>query len=164
MSGEPPELPATLLAEIYRHARETFPNECCGYVLGSGNGAEWVRCENLQDRYHAADPETYPRTAATAYTFGGKDLLRLARSLDSDKPATVVYHSHVRVGAYFSEEDARAATSAGWPVDYLVVDCQEHEVREARLFRRRSDVPAEANTPDAYVEIARYVGDGAKLA
>ena len=162
MSGEAaPELPQSLLAEIYRHAREQFPNECCGFVLGQGNHAEWVPCENMQDRYHAADPETYPRTSATAYTFGGKDLLRLARSLDSDKPATVVVHSHVRVGSYFSDEDARAATSAGWPVDYLVVDCQQHEVREARLFRRRTDVSSESNTPDAYAEIARYVGDGA---
>lgn len=151
MSGDTPELPASVLAAIYRHARVEFPNECCGFVLGSGEAAEFVACENMQDRYHAADPETYPRTAATAYTFGGKDLRRLAESLDSDKPATIVYHSHPRVGAYFSAEDARAASSAGWPVDYLVVDCQETEVREARLFRRRED---------EYIEIGRYPGDG----
>jgi proteasome lid subunit RPN8/RPN11 len=156
-SGEVPAIPAAVLAGIYRHARAEFPNECCGFVLGHGESAELVVCENVQDRYHAVDPETYPRTAATAYTFGGKDLRRLAASLDSNKPATVVYHSHPRVGAYFSAEDARAASSAGWPVDYLVVDCQEHEVREARLFRQLLRGEGESAEFD---EIARYDGDG----
>jgi proteasome lid subunit RPN8/RPN11 len=156
MSGEPvPAIPSEVLAGIYRHARAEFPNECCGFVLGAGETAELVVCENMQDRYHAVDPDTYPRTAATAYTFGGKDLRRLADSLDSDKPATIVYHSHPRVGAYFSAEDARAASSAGWRVDYLVVDCQEHEVREARLFRRTGE-------SDEFAEIARYDGDGGR--
>jgi proteasome lid subunit RPN8/RPN11 len=89
---------------------------------------------------------------ARTYRIGGKDLRRLAASLDSDKAATIVYHSHPRVGAYFSAQDASAASSAGWPVDYLVVDCQEHEVREARLYRGREHAE--------YVEIARYPGDG----
>jgi proteasome lid subunit RPN8/RPN11 len=152
MSGDEP-LPRALLEAIYRHARATFPKECCGYVLGRGAEAQHVECENWQDRYHAADPETYPRTSETAYTFGGKDLRRLAESLDSDRPATIVYHSHPRVGAYFSAEDTRAALAAGWPVDYLVVDCQEHEVPEAILYRKDSE-RAE------YVEVARFAGDG----
>jgi proteasome lid subunit RPN8/RPN11 len=157
MSGEnttTPQLPRALIETIYRHARATFPNECCGFVLGSGAGAQLIECENLQDRYHAVDPDTYPRTAATAYTFGGKHLRMLADSFDSDTPTTVVYHSHPRVGAYFSGEDTRAALSAGWPVDYLVVDCQELEIREAVLFRKHA-------TEAEFVEIARY--DGAKI-
>lgn len=151
MSGEIPALPRPLLEAIYRHARATFPKECCGFVIGSGEAAELVECENWQDRYHAVDPETYPRTAETAYTFGGKDLRRLAESLDSDRPATIVYHSHPRVGAYFSAEDSKAALSAGWPVDYLVVDCQEDGVPVAVLFRKREGL-------DEYVEVARYPG------
>ncbi|PRQ03977.1 Mov34/MPN/PAD-1 family protein [Enhygromyxa salina] len=156
MSGDAavPQLPAAVLHAIYRHARAVFPSECCGFVIGSGEGAQLIECENMQDRYHAVDPETYPRTAATAYTFGGKHLQMLADSLDSDAPATIVYHSHPRVGAYFSAEDARAALGAGWPVDYLVVDCQDHEIREALLFRKHP-------TDEAFVEIARF--DGAKI-
>ena len=150
MSGEIPELTAQLLEAIYRQARAEFPNECCGFVLGSGEAGELVACANVQDRYHQLDPLTYPRTAATAYTFGGKDLRRLADSFDSAKAATIVYHSHPRVGAYFSEEDARAADSAGWPVDYLVVDCQDDRIGEALLFRRRG--------PGSYEQIARYEG------
>lgn len=152
MSGDlPGDLPRELLEAIYRHARASFPKECCGFVLGRGEQAELVECENWQDRYHAIDPETYPRTAETAYTFGGKDLHRLADSLDSDRPATIVYHSHPRVGAYFSDEDTRAALAAGWPVDYLVVDCQEDHVREAVLYRKHAE-------QDEFVEIARFPG------
>lgn len=149
-SGAPTIAPEQLEA-IYRQARAEFPKECCGFILGAPGSAEaeLVQCENWQDRYHAVDPETYPRTAETAYTFGGKDLRRLADSLDSDTPASVVYHSHPRVGAYFSAEDTRAALSAGWPVDYLVVDCQEERIVEALMFRRQGD---------EFVEIARYEG------
>jgi proteasome lid subunit RPN8/RPN11 len=151
MSGDAAELPRALLEAIFRHARSTFPNECCGFVLGWGSAAEHVECENWQDRYHAIDPETFPRTAETAYTFGGKDLRRLAESLDSERPATIVYHSHPRVGAYFSAEDSKAALAAGWPVDYLVVDCQEHGVREAVLFRRHLE-------REEFIEVARFPG------
>ncbi len=150
MPGEP-ALTAEQLALIYRHARQEFPRECCGFVLGHGPSAEIVACENQQDRYHAVDPEAYPRTSANAYMFGAKDVLRLDRSLGSDRPATIVYHSHPRVGAYFSAEDARAALASSWPVDYLVVDCRDPDqgIGEAKLFRREGE---------AFVEIERFAG------
>lgn len=151
MSGEP-ALTREQLEIIYRHARAEHPKECCGFVLGRGTSAEVVACENQQDRYHAVDPETYPRTSADAYMFGAKDVLRLDRSLASEQPATIVYHSHPRVGAYFSAEDARAALASGWPVDHLVVDCQDDVIGRALLFRR---------VGDEFVEVACF--DGAAL-
>ena len=160
MSGEPAttsgpgtelDIDSALLEAIYRQARSEFPKECCGFILGRGAEAELVQCQNQQDRYHAVDPETYPRTAETAYTFGFKDLRRFNDSLETDKPATIIYHSHPRVGAYFSDEDTRAALSAGWAVDYLVVDVQDDTIREALLFRKHAD-------EDRYVEIARFPG------
>lgn len=150
MSESDFELPAELLARIYAQARAEFPGECCGYLRGRGAGARLHPCVNYMDRLHAMDPETYPRTSANGYNFGGKQLIEFTRAFDSDDPPTVVYHSHPRVGAYFSAEDAAAALSAGYPVDYLVVDAQETEVRGAVLFRR---------VGDAYVEVARYPGE-----
>ena len=138
MSGnasEPtPRISDEHLAAIYRQARAEFPRECCGYILGEGPEAQLVPCENRQDKLHALDPELHPRTSETGYDIGGRELLRLLRSIDGPQPASIVYHSHPRVGAYFSEEDTRAAIAAGWPVDYLVIDVQEHEVVEAVLF------------------------------
>jgi proteasome lid subunit RPN8/RPN11 len=137
------------LRAIYEQARAEFPKECCGYFLGRGDDALLVPCKNRQDQLHALDPEEHPRTAENGYNIGGKELLTLTRSLESDRPVSIIYHSHPRVGAYFSEEDTRAALASGYPVDYLVVDVQEHEVREAKLFRREGE---------GYTEIARFEG------
>jgi proteasome lid subunit RPN8/RPN11 len=112
---------------------------------------ERVACENRQDKLHQLDPEAHPRTAENGYNIGGRQLLDLVRSFEGDRPATVIYHSHPRVGAYFSQEDTRAALAAGYPVDYLVVDVQEDRVRESVLFRLQG--------PE-YGEIGRFPGDG----
>lgn len=148
MSGDPMISPEHLQA-IYRQARAEFPRECCGYLVGEGSDAELVPCTNRQDQLHALDPDAFPRTAENGYNIGGKELLQLTRSLDGERPARIVYHSHPRVGAYFSEEDTRAAIAADWPVDYLVIDVQEHEVVEAVLFRRQGE---------RYERIARFEG------
>ncbi len=150
------DLSPELLATIYAQANVEFPKECCGYVLGHPDNAVAVPCRNRQDQLHALDPDVYPRTAETAYNIGGRELLDLVRSFESDQPATIIYHSHPRVGAYFSEEDQRAALSAGYPVDYLVIDVQADGVREAVLFRRSDSVDHNGPT---YREIARYPGD-----
>lgn len=138
MSGEP-TVSAEHLHEIYAQARAEFPKECCGYILGTGESAKLVQCSNRQDQLHALDPEAHPRTAENAYNIGGRELLDLVRSFESDTPVSIIYHSHPRVGAYFSEEDTNAAIAAGYPVDYLVIDAQEDEIVEAVLFRREGD-------------------------
>jgi|SRR5690606_3755314 len=148
MSGKP-TISAAHLDAIYRQARAEFPKECCGYILGAGETAILVPCKNRQDQLHALDPVEHPRTAENGYNIGGRELLQLTRSFESDTPATIIYHSHPRVGAYFSDEDTRAAIAAGYPVDYLVVDAQDDEIREAKLFRRHGDV---------FVEIERFAG------
>ncbi len=144
MSGEPTLSREQLLA-IYRQARAEFPRECCGYIRGD----EVIACRNRQDQLHALDPEVHPRTAENGYNIGGRELLDLTRSFETDTPVRIIYHSHPRVGAYFSEEDTRAAIAAGYPVDYLVVDVQDDEIKEAKLFRQQGDT---------FVEIERFEG------
>jgi proteasome lid subunit RPN8/RPN11 len=139
MSGDGPSLPREALLDIYAHARAEFPNECCGYIYGVGDEVEVVRCKNRQDQLHALDPETHPRTSANAYNIGGRELLNLVKSFGTDRPVTIIYHSHPRVGAYFSKEDAAAARGAGYPVLYLVVDAQDDHIVEAKLFEGRND-------------------------
>lgn len=148
MSGSPRISPAHVEA-IYRQSRAEFPKECCGFIVGEGDDAELVACDNRQDKLHALDPVEHPRTAENGYNIGGKQLLQLVRSFESDRPAKIIYHSHPRVGAYFSEEDTRAAISAGYPCDYLVVDVQERGIVCAKLFRRDGE---------RYVEIAAFDG------
>jgi adenylyltransferase/sulfurtransferase len=144
MSGE---LPRTVLDAIYAHARAGYPEEICGFVIAEN---EVLRCENRQNALHAEDPAHFPRDARTAYNLGAKDLFFLDRSLRSERPVTVIYHSHVDVGAYFSDEDARAATFDGeplYPVDYLVVDVRADGVHGAARFRFADG---------RFVEVARH--------
>jgi proteasome lid subunit RPN8/RPN11 len=130
------------LAAIYAHAREGAGREVCGFVLrGGGLPDEARRCENRQDALHAEDPERFPRDSRTAYNLGPRDLLFLDKSLTSKdgRRVEVIYHSHVDVGAYFSDEDVRAALFDGeplYPVDYLVVDAKsDGTIGGAKLFR-----------------------------
>ena len=159
MSGKPSgvEIPPDVLEEIYRQAREAFPGECCGWLTGArdGSAVTTVRpCVNAQAS--GTHPTAPDRGAETAYVFAGADLLALNRSLDSDAPARVIYHSHPNGRAYFSDTDRDVALSPwgdgpAYPVQQLVVGINSHRVVEAALF-------AWSDEDDGFVEIARYEG------
>ncbi len=140
MSGSAVAIPRAVLDAVYAHAREGYPEEVCGFIVGASEASlsEARRCENRQNALHAEDPVTFPRDARTAYNLGARDIMFLDKSQKSERPVRVIYHSHVDVGAYFSAEDERAAAPDGellYPVDYLVVDVQKDGVRGAKLFR-----------------------------
>lgn len=157
-----PALASQVLAEIYAHARATYPEECCGFLIGAREETladEVRRCVNEQNRYHALDPERFPRTARTAYYLGGKDLRFLAQSLDTPRPVKIIYHSHIDVGSYFSAEDIRAALGREpdataeplYAVDYIVIDVRAEHVGGAKMFRWDS-------VHKAFVQVAEYAG------
>ena len=126
---------ANALELVYQHARECYPSECCGFIRQSG--AVHI-AENTQDFMHAQDPISNPRTSAEAYTFSVRDLLTLERSFSTADPATVIYHSHPDVGAYFSKKDIEDALYKGlqkYDVDHLVIDVRKEGTKGARLFR-----------------------------
>jgi len=134
LAGEPP-LGLVLLEDIYRHAAEAYPNECCGFVRSSG---EIHRAVNHQDALHAQDPACWPQSAREAYSLAPDDLYSLGMSFFSDAPAIVVYHSHPDCGAYFSAKDIADALHGGRPVydvDHLVIDVRRGRARGAKLYR-----------------------------
>jgi proteasome lid subunit RPN8/RPN11 len=152
-----------VLREIYAHARQTYPEECCGFLIGPRDTAEVdeVRpCENQQNRYHALDPAHFPRTAREAYYLGGKDLRFLVESVASPRPVKIIYHSHPDVGAYFSAEDTRAALGREpddtaeplYPVDHIVIDAQVDHIAGAKMFRWS---PAQ----HTFIQIAAYANE-----
>ena len=155
---EAPRLTAEVLAAAYAEARRCYPEEACGLLLGPAEAplCDEVRvCQNQQNALHQRDPRTFPRDARTAYALGAADLRLLDASLSGARPVKVVFHSHVEVGAYFSEEDQRAALFEGepvYPVDYLVIDCAAAGVRGAKLFRF---------VDGGFQEIAAYAGQAA---
>jgi proteasome lid subunit RPN8/RPN11 len=156
MSGEShPTLTPEALAEMYAHARRDYPKECCGLVFGprGGDAADRVRpCQNVQDQLHAQDPAQHPRDARTAYNLDTGDLFALQKSLRGETPVKIVYHSHVDVGAYFSDTDqaaARMGDEPAYPVEYVVIDAQADGPRGAAQF-------AWDEARRTYVEVRRY--------
>lgn len=152
-----PEIAPAALAAVYAHARRDYPKECCGLIFGprAGEVADEARpCANIQDRLHAEDSGQHPRDGRTAYAFEPKDQFLLGKSLRSERPAKVIYHSHVDAGAYFSATDVQVALMGGdepaFPgVEYLVVDVRVYEIRESRQF-------AWDDRQRLYVEVRRY--------
>jgi len=155
-----PTVDAAALAEMYAHARRDYPNECCGIVYGPKGAAaadRAVACVNTQNDLHATDPAANPRDARTAYNLGASDLFKLGKSLRGDAPAKIIYHSHVDVGAYFSDTDQAAAVMDGepsYPVEYVVIDVRKESVGGAAQF-------AWDAAQKRYVEVGRYPKEAA---
>ena len=127
------------LAEIGRHAVETFPDECCGVVLDYGKRDEVRRLENIQNRLHALDPETYPRLATIAYAMDPKELEAvLDRAAAAGARVKAFYHSHPNHEAYFSAEDKAFAMPFGEPTfpdaAQLVVSIYDRVVKRVAAY------------------------------
>lgn len=130
-------LEAAFADDLARHAAAWFPRECCALLVRGPAGHELILAENLADRYHDHDPETFPRTALRAYVL---DPRLIAAAEREGKALVAIVHSHCRVGAYFSDEDVRQALSpfedgplyAG--VDYVVLDARDDGLHGFRVF------------------------------
>ncbi len=129
-----------LLAEVFAHARECYPEECCGLMLGPP-GAEprqVVRCTNVQNVRLAKGESKL--AASQGFWIDEQELERALRAAEArGEELRVVYHSHVDTGAYLSHTDLEAALGPeGTPlwsgVGQLVVSVAESGVREAALF------------------------------
>lgn len=133
-----------LLAELVGWLEEAYPAEGCGLVLEDREG-KWAfqRCENVIDKYHAVDPEAYPRTSREFYMIDPREFMKAE---DRGQRVAAIVHSHPDVGDYFSADDAAAAVmpreSEEEPVepiypgtDYLVVSVRKGRADGASLFR-----------------------------
>ena len=151
------KIPEEILAEIYRHAREEFPNECCGWLIGPRDRDEVARARRATNAYNPlSHPTASDRTAETAYVIDGEDLLELNRALDDAEPPLVIYHSHPNGRAYFSETDRKVATDPwgdgpAYPVRQLVIGIDAQRVVEARLFEWSGD-------DGGFVEVGMFEG------
>ena len=132
-------IPAPALEQIVRHARETYPAECCGLLLADANGG--LRFQAIRNIAGTAEgAATSGRSQRDGYVMDPKALLH---ALDAAERAGgslwAIVHSHPDVGAYFSPEDRHMALDEEqeplWPgVRYLVVSVRAGNVDGARLY------------------------------
>lgn len=125
--------------------------ESCGLLLGPQADAllvdEIVPMVNRAKKLHELDPETYPRTARMYFDIDPLKFERAIEKGESDgRPVKVLYHSHLDVGAYFSETDAAAAKMGGdepaYELAYLVTSVKKDGVDDRKLFVWQPDARA----------------------
>lgn len=116
-----------VIAAIRDHGRETYPNECCGALIGrQGRVAEAFKLPNTTEegprRRFLVRPDDYRAAEARAST-AGAELLGF-------------YHSHPDHPAVPSQYDLDHA----WPFfSYVIVSVRNAEPHELRSWRLRDD-------------------------
>ena len=134
-----------VMASVEAEARAAFDRdeESCGLLLGPASEPLLVDAivpmDNRANKLHRLDPETYPRTGRMYFDIDPMKFERSVREGEgSGRPVKVLYHSHLDVGAYFSETDAQAATMGGdapsYDLAYLVTSVRAGVVDERKLF------------------------------
>jgi proteasome lid subunit RPN8/RPN11 len=132
--------PAELLRQLAALCEADPDREVCGFLVRRAGALQVVPITNVADRYHALDPSSFPRTSRDSYLMNTKEQLRLHRELEErGGEIAAVWHSHVEVGAYFSEKDRSDAVLGGQPVvpgaEYLVLGIRRGRVTEGKRFR-----------------------------
>jgi proteasome lid subunit RPN8/RPN11 len=134
-----------VLDRVYDEACAAYrrDEESCGILVGPADDGALVDgivpMENRANKLHALDPETYPRTGRMYFDLNPMAFEREVKEREArGHPVKVLYHSHLDVGAYFSETDASAATMGGseptYDLAYLVTSVQKGEVHGHELF------------------------------
>lgn len=145
---EPIVISPAIVGQMQQHAFASYPDECCGllFALAGDEVVRAVSMENMQNRLHALDPDSHPRTGRNGFQM---DALRVWREVDAatgrGERLLGFYHSHIDCGAYFSQEDRDMAAP---PPDrtptypelwHVVLACWPDGMREARAFRWNGD-------------------------
>lgn len=134
-----------VIERVDQEARAAFSRdeESCGLLVGPADQPlvvdTTVPMENRANKLHRLDPETYPRTGRMYFDLDPLKFERAVREGEgSGRPVKVLYHSHLDVGAYFSDTDAQAATMGGdapsYDLAYLVTSVRAGVVDERKLF------------------------------
>jgi proteasome lid subunit RPN8/RPN11 len=113
-------------AAMVSHARQTYPNECCGAMLGSQDDTgKLVRIAlPLENAFEGAQ--------AARYELRPEDLLAADRAARERKMDLIgIYHSHPDCDAYFSKTDLQ--NSCPW-YSFVVLSIRNGEFDHANSW------------------------------
>jgi proteasome lid subunit RPN8/RPN11 len=129
-------LSARIADKIRAHARSTYPEECCGVLIGTADDV--TDCRPLTNAW----PEWGRKQR---YQTDGRELAALEREF-AGKPEGVLgfYHSHPDVPAWPSPFDLERS----WPVYlYLILSIREGRTGELRAWRK-------SETEESFTELS----------
>jgi proteasome lid subunit RPN8/RPN11 len=113
-------------AAMVAHARETYPNECCGAMLG--NIADETKTVRVAMRLDNA----FEGAQAARYELRPEDLLAADKAARERKMDLIgIYHSHPDCDAYFSQTDLK--NSCPW-YSFVVLSIQKGEFNHANSW------------------------------
>uniref|UniRef100_Q02B10 Mov34/MPN/PAD-1 family protein n=1 Tax=Solibacter usitatus (strain Ellin6076) TaxID=234267 RepID=Q02B10_SOLUE len=113
-------------AAMVKHAQASYPNECCGAMLGDTDGETKLVRESI------ALENAFEGAQAARYELRPQDLLaadKAARERNMDLIG--IYHSHPDCDAYFSKTDLQ--NSCPW-YSFVVLSIQKGEFHHANSW------------------------------
>ena len=110
---------------MVEHARATYPNECCGAMLGSADGNKTVRVA-------VPLPNSFSGAQGARYELSQEDLLRAdAEARRQGMDLIGIFHSHPDCDAYFSKTDLE--NSCPW-YSFVVISIKDGKFDHANSF------------------------------
>jgi proteasome lid subunit RPN8/RPN11 len=123
-------LPDPHREEIYAHAREAYPHECCGFMIGTKGTPRQVR------RVHRLVNQRTDR-AHDRYEIDPLDWIRVDKALQGDEQVIGIYHSHPDHPSKPSEFDREHAHPY---MSYLIVAVHGGQIESARSWELIEEV------------------------
>lgn len=113
-----------MLSEIFSHAVSSYPEECCGLMIGRIDGSKKVVTSLRRMKNSFAPSERYHR-----YTIDPMDYLAVENEIEGHGQEIVgIYHSHPDAPAKPSPFDQNHA----WPtLSYVVVKVSKNKTEDA---------------------------------
>ena len=117
-------------AAMVAHAREAYPNECCGAMLGVNQSG--VNEGDKQVRAAMRLENAFQGAQAARYELRPADLLAADKAARARNMELIgIYHSHPDCDAYFSKTDLQ--NSCPW-YSFVVLSIQKGEFHHANSW------------------------------
>ena len=139
-------IPQSALEELRRHGEETYPNECCGVLLGGLEG------EARRVRTVARCGNTRSDSPQNRYNIDGKELIRIQRQgRERGEDVVGFYHSHPDHPARWSETDLAEAHWMG--CSYVITSVEGGVAGATNSFELAGQVEEEKHFVDEEIEL-----------
>ncbi len=119
------------LKQIYVHAKETYPHECCGFLLGDFGDGGWVR------QVRPATNQNQER--ADRFEISGQEFMQAENAADDAGLSIIgIYHSHPDWPPIPSQTDMGSAWEE---VLYLITSVHEGRPLNTNVWKLADEGP-----------------------